>query len=104
MTKFTAEQMVKGRMRFLNDYPEIKAHIDALVQSEADALGISLESLRETETMRELRELAHAEGKDPTCLFWKYIADNEAELGESSRSLPPMRKPKNFTKEVVDIT
>lgn len=82
MTELTEEQMAKGRKKFLEGYPKIKARVDALTSSEADALGITLEHLRETETMRELRLVADANCKDSTELFWSCIADTAAELGE----------------------
>jgi len=58
MAKFSDEQLRKGRMRFLAGYADIKRRIDALTQAEADALGITLDDLRESETMRELRDVA----------------------------------------------
>lgn len=82
MSKFTDEQLKKGRMRFLAGYPAIKARIDSLTQAEADALGITLEHLRESETMRELREVARLKNVDSTELFWSCIADTAAELSE----------------------
>jgi hypothetical protein len=44
--------MAKGPERFLAAHPEIKRKIEALSQVEADTLGITLEHLRESETMR----------------------------------------------------
>ena len=82
MTKLTTEQMATGRTRFLAGYPEIKARIDALTQFEADALGVTLDHLRESETMRALRETAQAKGVDCIELFWSCIADTAAELGD----------------------
>ncbi len=81
MTKFTADQLAKGRKRFLDGHPEIRCKIDAITQAEADALGISLEHLRVSETMRELREVARAKGIDSTELFWSCIADTAEEFG-----------------------
>ena len=80
MNKLTPEQWEKGRKRFLDGHPEIKQKIEALTQSEADALGVSLELLRESETMRELREVARIKGMDSTELFWSCIADTAEEL------------------------
>jgi len=82
MAKFTSEQLQKGRTRFLDGHRDIKARIDALTQQEADALGITLEHLREIETMRELRDVAHIKNIDSQELFWSYLADTAAELGE----------------------
>lgn len=81
MSKLTDEQLAKGRKRFLDGHPDIKRKIDALTLAEADALGGSLELLCESETMRELREVARAKGIDSTELFWSCIADNAEELG-----------------------
>jgi hypothetical protein len=81
MTKFTADQLAKGRKRFLDGHPEIKRKIEALTQAEADALGISLEHFRESETMRELRNVASAKGIDSAELFWSCIADTAEEFG-----------------------
>ena len=78
----TQEQLAKGRKRFLDGHPDVRARIDAISQAEADALGITLEMLRETETMRELRLVAQANGLDSTELFWSCIADTADELGE----------------------
>ena len=82
MTKLTEEQLEKGRMRFLAGHPDIKARIDSLTQAEADALGITLEHLRESETMRELRGVARCKNLNSTELFWSCIADTSAEFGE----------------------
>ncbi|MYM82878.1 hypothetical protein GTP44_13030 [Duganella sp. FT50W] len=82
MTRLTDEKLEKGRMRFLAGFPNVKARIDALDQAEADALGITLEHLRESETMRELCEVARLKNVDSTELFWSCIADTSAELEE----------------------
>jgi len=81
MPELTADQMAKGRKRFLDGHPDIARRIDALTQAEADALGISLDQLREIETMRDLRNVASAKGLDATELFWSCIADTAQELG-----------------------
>ncbi|MFV8598615.1 DUF6388 family protein [Ralstonia pseudosolanacearum] len=81
MTKLTSDQLAKGRKRFLDGHPEIKRRIEALTQAEADGLGISLELFRESETMRELREVAGAKGIDSTEFFWSCIADTAEEFG-----------------------
>lgn len=80
--KLTEEQLAKGRKRFLDGYPKIRLYIDALTQREADAMGITLEHLRETETMRYLGQVANATGIDSTELFWSGIADTAEELGQ----------------------
>lgn len=80
MSKLNAEQLAKGRKRFLDGHPEIKRKIEALTQSEADAMGVSLELLRETETMHELSEVASVKGIDSTELFWSCIADTAEEF------------------------
>ncbi|KVL93084.1 DUF6388 family protein [Burkholderia stagnalis] len=81
MSKLTTEQLAKGRKRFLDGHLEAKFKIDSLTQRDADALGVSLELLRETETMRELSEVARVKGIDSTELFWSCIADTAEELG-----------------------
>lgn len=81
MDKLTVEQMAKGRGRFLDGHSEIKRKIEALTQAEAHALGISLELLRESETMRELREVARTKGIDSVEFFWSYVADTAEEFG-----------------------
>ncbi|OJB06170.1 hypothetical protein BGV52_24190 [Burkholderia ubonensis] len=80
MNKLSADQLAKGRKRFLDGHPEIKCKIEVLTHAEADALGVSIELLRESETMRELREVASAKGIDSTELFWSCIADTAEEL------------------------
>ena len=80
--KTYARTDVQRTRAFLAGYPEIKARIDALTQSKANALGISLELLRESETMQELEEIARAKGVDSTELFWSCVVDTAAELGE----------------------
>lgn len=80
MTKLTAEQLAKGRKRFLDGHPEIKRKVEALTQAEAGALGISLDHLRESETMRELREVARAKRIDSTEFLWSCIADTAEEF------------------------
>jgi len=82
MSKFTDEQLAKGRARFLAGQPEVKTRIEALTQADADALGITLEHLRESETMRALRELARAKNLDSMELFWSCIADTAEEFAE----------------------
>lgn len=69
-------------MRFLAGYADIKRRIDALTQAEADALGITLDDLRESETMRELRDVARIKNVDSSELFWSCIADTAAEFEE----------------------
>lgn len=81
MTKFTADQLAKGRKRFLDGHPEVRQKIEGLTQAEADASGISLDRLREIETMRELSEVARARKIDSTELFWSCIADTAEEFG-----------------------
>ncbi|WP_157685257.1 DUF6388 family protein [Robbsia andropogonis] len=90
MTKLTADQLVKGRKRFLDSHPNIKIEIASLTQAHADALGISLEDLRESETMRHLRDVARAKGEDTMELFCSYVADTAEEfnaLVEQRRAL-----------------
>ena len=72
--------MAKGRMRFLAGQPEIKRKIDSLTQVEADALGIPLDDLKVSETMRELREFAYANNLDSVELFWSCTADTAEEF------------------------
>jgi hypothetical protein len=80
MSKLTEEQMARGRTRFLEDHPDVKARIDALTERNAFIFGIRLKDLREAETMRELRVVAQAKEIDATEFFWGYVADNAAEL------------------------
>jgi hypothetical protein len=82
MSNFTDEQLAKGRARFLAVQPEVKRRIEALTEAHADALGITLEHLRESETMRELREFARAKGLDSIELFWSCVADTAEEFAE----------------------
>jgi uncharacterized membrane protein len=78
--KLTPEQMAKGRMRFLAGHPEAKKRIDALTDAEASALGFTLDELRESETMRELRAVAHAKRIDSAELFWSCALDTAEEF------------------------
>ncbi|WP_124702468.1 DUF6388 family protein [Burkholderia cenocepacia] len=80
MTKLTPEQLSVGRQRFLDSNPEVKRRIEALTTSHSNALGISLEHLRESETMRELGEEARAKGEDSMELFFSYIAETADEF------------------------
>jgi len=80
MTALSHHQLAKGRDRFLQDHPVVKARIDALTTGHADALGVTLEALRETETMRELLAIAQQKRVDSTEFFWGYIADTPGEL------------------------
>jgi hypothetical protein len=80
MTKLTDEQLAKGRKRFLAGHADIQRRIEGLTQAEADALGITLDQLRESETMRELRGVAHSIAIDSTELFWSCVADTAEEL------------------------
>lgn len=82
MSRLSNEQFEKGRTRFLAEYPEIKARIDSITQEEAEALGIALMDLRESETMRELCEIAHFKNADSMRLLWRYIADTDAEFAQ----------------------
>lgn len=80
--KFTEEQLAKGRKRFLDSQCDAKRRIDGLTQADANALGISLDHLRESETMRELREYANAQRIDSMELFWSCIADTAEEFAQ----------------------
>lgn len=80
--KFTNEQLEKGRKRFLDGQPDAKRRIEGLTQADADALGITLDHLRESETMRELREFARAQRLDSMELFWSCIADTAEEFAQ----------------------
>lgn len=80
--KLNSEQLEKGRKRFLADFRDVEARINSLTQPVADAIGISLESFRENETMRELREIANVKNVDSTEFFWRYVADTDAEYAE----------------------
>ncbi|MCA8464170.1 DUF6388 family protein [Burkholderia multivorans] len=80
MTKLTPEQLSVGRQRFLDSNPEVKQRIEALTTADSNALGISLEQLRESETMRELGEEARAKGEDSMELFFSYIAETADEF------------------------
>lgn len=82
MAKFTDEQMEKGYTRFLRAHPSIENRIDGLTQAEADALGITLKELRDTETMRELQAIAKAKRVDSSDLFWSFVADTREEYDE----------------------
>ena len=80
--RLTIEQLEKGRMRFLADFRDVDARINSLTQAIADAIGISLDTYRENETMRELREIARVRNLDSTEFFWRYVADTDAEYAE----------------------
>ncbi|NVE26277.1 DUF6388 family protein [Burkholderia glumae] len=80
MSKLTPEQLSIGRQRFLNSHPEVKRRIEALTNADSDALGITLERLREIETMRELEEEARAKGEDSVELLYSYIAETSEEF------------------------
>lgn len=80
MSKLTPEQLSVGRQRFLDSHPEVKRRIEALTKAHSDALGISLERLRENETMRELGDEARAKGEDTMELFFSYIAETADEF------------------------
>ncbi|MGS1053369.1 DUF6388 family protein [Burkholderia glumae] len=73
MSKLTPEQLSIGRQRFLNSHPEVKRRIEALTNADSDALGITLERLREIETMRELEEEARDKGEDSVELLYSYM-------------------------------
>lgn len=79
MAKFTELQMEKGYSRFLEAHPSIKLRIDNLAQGEADALGVSMKELRNSEIMRELRLIAKSQGIDSSDFFWKFVADTPEE-------------------------
>ncbi|TWC58192.1 MULTISPECIES: DUF6388 family protein [Burkholderia] len=80
MSKLTPKQLSVGRQRFLDSNPEIRRRIEALTKAHSDALGISLEHLRENEIMRELSEEARAKGEDSVELFFSYIAETADEF------------------------
>lgn len=82
--KFTEEHLAKGRKRFLDGQADAKRRIEGLTQADADALGITLDHLRESETMRLLREYAKAQRLDSMEFFWSYIADT-ADVEENAR-------------------
>lgn len=80
MSKPTPEQLSIGRKRFLDGNPNLKRRIEALTKGDSDALGITLERLREIETMRELDEEARVKGEDSMELFLSYIAETADEF------------------------
>lgn len=80
MTKLTEEQMAKGRKRFLDQNPAIARQIEGLSQQEADAMGISLESLRAAETMKALSKYAYERRQDSQELFLGCVADSAEEF------------------------
>jgi hypothetical protein len=82
MGKITAEHMAKGRKRFLDGHTEIKSKIEALTQAEASALGVTLGQLRESETMKALRDVAYSKGLDSQELFFSCIADTAEEFAQ----------------------
>jgi len=82
MTRLTEEQKAKGRKRFLAQNPDIQRKIDAITQAAADAIGMTLESLREHETMKALANYAHTHRRDSQELFFSCIADTAEEFAQ----------------------
>ncbi|MYN26957.1 DUF6388 family protein [Duganella levis] len=82
MTKFTDAQMEKAYARFLESHPSSKDRIDSLEQGEADALGITMNELRSTEIMRDVRAIAKSRGIDSNEFFWMFVADTREEYDE----------------------
>ncbi len=80
MPKLTEEQMAKGWKRFLDGYPAVKSKIEALTESEAEAMCTTLERLRVIETMKALEQVARQLGKDSYELFLSCVADTAEEF------------------------
>ena len=78
--KLTIEQKKKGRETFLAGNPEIKSRIEALTESEAEAMCATLDQYKEQVTMKALSELAQKRGVNAHELFLSCIADTAEEF------------------------
>lgn len=79
--KLTNDQKKKGLEIFLAGHPEIKSQIEALTESDAQAMCcVTLDQHKDQETMKALRELARKRGIDADELWLSCIADTAEEL------------------------
>jgi hypothetical protein len=77
--KLSAEQIDTGRQRFLDAHPQIKAQVLSAPQSVADALGVQLAEVHNTDTDQAIAEMARQAGEDANDFFLRFVLDNEAE-------------------------
>lgn len=77
--KLSPEQMATGRQRFLEEHPQVKAQVLAVPQAVADALGVELAEIRQSDTDKAIAEKAKQAGEDAHDYFLRYALDSEEE-------------------------
>lgn len=80
--KLSPVQQATGRERFLDAHPEVKAKVLSVPQAVADALGVELTGIHESETYKAIAEMAKQAGEEADDYFLRYALDSEEERQE----------------------
>lgn len=80
--KLSPEHLASGRQRFLDAHPQVKAQVLSVPQAVADALGVELTEIHESDTYKAIAEMAKQAGEDADDYFLRYALDSEEERQE----------------------
>ncbi|RAR49577.1 UNVERIFIED_CONTAM: hypothetical protein C7454_12554 [Acidovorax defluvii] len=80
--KLSTEQMATGRERFLDAHPQVKSQVLSVSQAVADALGVELAEIHQSDTDKAIAEKAEQAGEDADDYFLRYALDSEEERQE----------------------
>lgn len=80
--KLSPVQQATGRERFLDAHPEVKAKVLSVPQAVADALGVELAEIHESDTYKAIADMAKKAGEDADDYFLRYALDREEERQE----------------------
>ena len=80
--KLSPEQMATGRQRFLDAHPQVKAQVLSVPQAVADALGVEMAEIHQTDTDKAIAAMANQAGEDAHDFFLRYALDSEEERQE----------------------
>jgi len=84
--KLSPEQMATGRERFLDEHPQVKAQVLAVPQAVADALGVDLAEIHQSDTDKAIAEHAKQAGEDADVYFLRYALNSEEERQQFIRA------------------
>lgn len=76
----TIEQQTKGRKKFLASHPDVQKNVDEVSEAMANALGVSVEALREETISQGLATAAGVAGVDSFEFLLMFAADSEEEF------------------------
>lgn len=77
--KLSPEQLATGRQRFLDAHPQVKAQVLSVPQAVADALGVELTEIHESDIYKAIAEMAKQAGEEADDYFLRYALDSEEE-------------------------